>query len=124
MKTIENVEEALRLFEENSIKQAQTLEIGNYKLGNKCFDNIMKCLSCLYKQGKLDLLEPFLSHENAGVRETAAYAYLYVCPQKGEDVLSEIANGNYGFLSINAEMTLKEWKEGRLKFIFISNNGY
>ena len=118
MKTIENVEEALRLFEENSIKQAQTLEIGNYKLGNKCFDNIMKCLSCLYKQGKLDLLEPFLSHENAGVRETAAYAYLSVCPQKGEDVLSEIANGNYGFLSINAEMTLKEWKEGRLKFLF------
>lgn len=42
-------------------------------------------------------------------------------PQKGEDVLSEIANGNYGFLSINAEMTLKEWKEGRLKFLFISN---
>ena len=121
MKTIENVDEALRLFEENSIKQAQTLDTGNYKVGNKCFDNIMKCLTYLYKQGKLEMLEPFLSHENAGVRETAAYAYLYVCPQKGEDALSEIANGNYGFLSINAEKTLKEWKEGRLEFLFISN---
>ena len=50
---IENVEEALRLFEEKSIKQAQTLETGNYRVGNKCFDNKMKCLSYLYKQGKL-----------------------------------------------------------------------
>ena len=121
MKTIGNVDEALRLFEENSIKKARTMETGNYKDGNKCFDIIMKCLSYLYKQGKLEMLEPFLSHENAGVRETAAYAYLYVCPQKGEDVLLEIANGNYGFLSINAEKTLKEWREGRLEFLFISN---
>ena len=62
MKTIGNVDEALRLFEENSIKQAQTLDTGNYEVGNKCFDNIMKCLTYLYKQEKLDLLEPFLSH--------------------------------------------------------------
>ena len=124
MKTIENVDEAIKLFEENSIKKALTLETGNYKVGNKCFDNIIKCLSYLYKQGKLEMLEPFLTHENAGVRETAAYAYLYVCPQKGEDVLSEIANGNYGFLSINAEMTLKEWKDGRLRFLFSSNKSY
>ena len=38
MKTIETVDEALRLFEEYSIKQAQTMETGNYKVGNKCFD--------------------------------------------------------------------------------------
>ena len=74
MKTIENVDEALRLFEENSIKQAQTLDTGNYKVGNKFFDDIMKFLSYLYKQGKLEMLEPFLSHENAGVRETAVVA--------------------------------------------------
>ena len=36
MKTIENVDEALSMFEENSIKKAQTLETGNYKVGNKC----------------------------------------------------------------------------------------
>ena len=118
MNTIENVKEALKMFEENSIKQSQTLETGNYKVGNKCFDKKMKSLSYLYKQGKLDLLEKYLSHENVGVRETAAYAYLSICPQKGKKVLSEIAHGNYGFHSINAEMTLKEWNEGRLKFIF------
>ncbi|MBR1411453.1 MAG: DUF2019 domain-containing protein [Prevotella sp.] len=118
MKTIDNIEEALNMFEEYSIKQSQTLETGNYKVGNKCFDKKMKCLSYLYKHGKLEILEKYLSHENVGVRETAAYAYLSICPQEGEKVLSEIARGNYGFHSISAEMTLKEWKEGRLAFLF------
>ncbi len=118
MKTIKSVEEAISLFEENSIKQAQTMETGDYKVGNLCFDNKIKCLSYLYEHEKLELLENYLSHENVGVRETAAYAYLSICPQKGEEVLSEIANGDYGFHSINAEMTLKEWKGGRLTFLF------
>ena len=118
MKTIENVEEAIRLFEENSIKQAQTLNTGNFKVGNRCFDNKIKCLSYLYKKGKLEMLEKYLLHENVGVRESAAYAYLFVCPQKGESVLSEIANGNYGIHSLNADMILREWKSGSLKFLF------
>ena len=50
MKTIENVDEALRLFEENSIKQAQTLDTGNYKVGNKCFDKgNWKCWSHFFR---------------------------------------------------------------------------
>lgn len=115
MKTISSIEEAIRLFEENSVKQAQTMETGDYKVGNQCFDNKIKCLSYLYEHGKLELLENYLSHENVGVRETAAYAYLSFCPQKGEEVLSEIANGDYGFHTITAEMTLKEWKDGKLR---------
>ena len=118
MKKIGNVEEALKMLEEYSIRQAQTLETGNSKVGNKCFDYKINCLSYLYKHGKLKMLEDYLSYENVGVRETAAYAYLSICPQKGEKVLSEIARGNYGFHSITAEMTLKEWKEGRLEFLF------
>ena len=118
MKKIASIEEAIKLFEENSIKQGQTMKTGNYKEGNKCFNNKMKCLSYLYKLGRMEALEELLSHEDVGVRESASYAYLSVCPQKGEDVLSEIANGNYGFHSLNAEMILKEWKEGRLTFIF------
>jgi hypothetical protein len=119
MKTITSQEEALKLFEENSIKQAQTLETGNFKLGNECFDNKIKCLSYLYKTNGMGMLEQLLSHENVGVRESASYAYLSVCPQKGEEVLSEIANGNYGIHSFNAEMILKEWKKRELKFIFM-----
>lgn len=118
MKRIDNVEEALKLFEENSIKKAQTLETGNFKVGNKCFDNQIKCLSYLHKQNKLEMLEPFLSHENPEVRVSAAYAFLSLHPQRAEKVLSEIANGNYGFHSINAEMLLKEWKEGNLVFLY------
>ena len=112
-------DKALKLFEENSIKQAQTLKTGNYKLGNECFDNKIKCLSYLYKTNGMGMLEQLLSHENVGVRESASYAYLSVCPQKGEEVLSEIANGTYGIHSFNAEMILKEWKKGELKFIFM-----
>lgn len=118
MKTINSIEEAIRLFEENSVKQAKTMETGDYKVGNLCFDNKIKCLSYLYEHGKLELLEKYLSHENVGVRETAAYAFLSFCPQKGEEILSEIANGDYGFHTITAEMTLKEWKDGKLTFLF------
>ena len=87
MKRIDNVEEALKLFEENTIKQVQTFETGNFKVGNKCFDNQIRCLSYLHKQGKIE-------------------------------VLSKIATGNYGFHSINAEMLLKEWKDGNLVFLY------
>lgn len=118
MKRIDNVEEALKLFEENTIKQAQTFETGNFKVGNKCFDNQIRCLSYLHKQGKIEMLEPFLSHENPGVRESAAYAFLSIHPQRAEEVLSEIATGNYGFHSINAEMLLKEWNDGNLVFLY------
>ena len=52
MKRIDNVEEALKLFEENTIKQAQTFETGNFKVGNKCFDNQSDAFPIFISRGK------------------------------------------------------------------------
>lgn len=119
MNKIKNIEEAISLFVDNAKEHAISSMTGNYKKGNKCFDNKMKCLSFLYKEHKLELLQVYLTHKDVGVRESTAYALLNYFPAECERVLSEIAQGGYGIISFNADITLSEWKKGNLDFPFI-----
>jgi hypothetical protein len=121
MKKINSIEDALLLFEENTIKRGEALSADDFKTYNKYLPTINKCIVYLYDNQQLNLLYKFLKHNNHYVRSLAAYALLPLFENECVKVLNEIANGNYGFLSINAEKTLKEWKEGRLEFLFISN---
>jgi len=116
MKTIRNHDEALQLFEECSIKQAEATETGNYKEGNKNYDIIIACILYLYKCQQLKLLNPFLDHQNVGVRQWAAFALLTIEQRKAENTLKEIMNGHNGIHCGNAKITMREWKRGNLKF--------
>jgi hypothetical protein len=62
-------------------------------------------------------LLPLLENGDIGVRKWAAAHALDFAPDQGEPVLSEIARDDpAGILGFGAEMTLEEWRGGRLRF--------
>lgn len=116
MKKITSKDEALKLFEESSIKHSEASEKGEYKKCNKNHDIIIACILYLYDTQQLKLLEPFLEHPHVGVRLWAAFVLLSIEKEKAEEVLRDIQNGPSGILQGNALYTLKELEKGNLKF--------
>lgn len=61
----------------------------------------------------VNLLEILLQHEDCSVRLWAAYALLPVT-KEAKEVIEKISKKNT-IIGFDAEMTLIEWKKGRLK---------
>ncbi len=131
MKKISSTDEALMLFEECSIKHGKAAENGDYKQGNKNHDIIIACILYLYDSQQLQLLEPFLEHQDVNVRLWAAFALLTVERTKAEKTLRDVQDvertkaektlrdvqdGPCGIYRSDAMYTLREWESGRLKF--------
>lgn len=116
MKKIKNIDEALLLFEEYSIKQAIATEQGDYKSGNKYYNNIIKIVLFLKESESLNKLKPFINHSNIGVRLKTAYLLLPFLQKECEIILAQISKGEYGIHSFNAKTILEEWKKGSLTF--------
>lgn len=110
---IKSVEQAIELFELHSLKQFATFDTGDYKTGNKSYDIAMDCINYLNEHHALETLRPFLKHEHPYVREFAAAVLLSSYQEECEAVLTELVKGNYRFASLNAEIVLKDWKEGK-----------
>ena len=117
MRKIKSNDEALKLFEESSIRHSEASETGDYKTGNRHHDIIVACILYLYDSQQLQLLEPFLEHPHVGVRLWAAFALLSVDKIRAERVLKEVQNDDSnGIYRSDAMYTLKEWENGKLKF--------
>ena len=114
-KEFKSVEEALEIFEKSAVLYSNALTKGNSRTANKNFDICINCVLYLHEHGQIKKLHPLLKHEDPGVRLKSACILLPFYRQESENVLSEIANGNYYPLtSFNAEMTLVQWKKGNL----------
>lgn len=86
---------------------------------NKAADEIAQIYRELRRRGPeaTARLLPLLSDEDDSVRGCAAAHALEFSPEKGEPVLEELAAGKPGAINMESYMTLKLWREGRLKFI-------
>lgn len=91
-------------------------EIGDSKNGNKQYKTINSIYLLLKKENRLDELLELLDHENPYVRSWAAGYILQISPLRAEKTLEELANIKSRPVGFNAEMTLREWKKGNLKF--------
>ena len=120
---IRSIEDAISIIEESASVQAKATEIGDYKLGNKHFDREMKALAFLHQQGHLSDLKIFLHHQDVGVRAFAAYALLPVYEDLCKAVLLEISNGYQNIHGFDAEMILKEWDKGNIKYPYQEDFG-
>ncbi|MEN1785785.1 MAG: DUF2019 domain-containing protein [Bacteroidota bacterium] len=112
---IKDIETALVVFEEASIKQAEATEEGDYKTGNKRYSEITKAAEFIKSEDAVESLKQFLSHTSIGVRMWAACYLLPVDEKEGKRVLKEIAKSS-GIHALTADTTLSEWKKGNLKF--------
>lgn len=115
MKKIKDIETALAVFEEASIKQTEATEQGDYKTGNKHYGEITKAVAFIKSENAIANLRPLLSHSSVGVRMWAACYLLPVDEKEGIKVLEQIAKSS-GIHALTADTTLSEWKKGNLKF--------
>jgi hypothetical protein len=116
MTKIKSVEEALQLFEEYTIKRGYALDADDFKTYNKLFSQVQKCKMYLYEMQQIHLLHLLFMHKNQHVRFSAASALLPLYEEECTKILSDIASGNHGLLSLNAQTTLMMWRDGELKF--------
>jgi hypothetical protein len=91
-------------------------EIGDSKNGNKQYKTIHSIYLLLKKENRLDELIGLLDHENPYVRSWAAGYTLQISPLRAEKILEELADIKSKPVGFNAEMTLREWRKGNLKF--------
>ncbi len=88
------------------------------KLQNRAADCIARVYHELRSRGleAQRLLLPLLNDPRPGVRSWAAAHALQFEPSAGEPVLRELAKDRPGLRGFSAEITLREWRAGRLKF--------
>ena len=104
---VKDIQIALQLFEDAAAKHAEATEHGNYKLGNKCYDQIGVAITFLKQQDAIDSLLIFLDNSSVGVR---MWASSYLLPKREKEsirVLEVIAKGS-GIHSLTAETILTE----------------
>lgn len=114
MKEIENTQQALDLFEKYSISRGKALETGNSKVANYNYDRIENVIRFLREKKELSKLSVFYNHLNAFVKLDAAAYLLPVFEKESLKVMKEIMKVE-GIVSFDAEMTIKEWKNGNLR---------
>lgn len=92
-------------------------ENGDYPQANRHHDMIAKIYRELRRRGDevRSALLPLLDDFNPHVRAWAASHALEFAPERGERVLQRLA-GVAGVVGLNAETTLREWKNGSLHF--------
>lgn len=114
MKEIESIKQALILFERYSVKKGEAMDSGNNKLANRCYNSIENIISFLREKKGLSRLAIFYSHTNVFVRLSAAAYLLPVFEKESLEVMKKLSREN-GIVSLNAEMTIKEWKNRNLR---------
>lgn len=110
---IKNVETALSIFEEASIKQSEATETGDYKTANKFYAKIVLATNFLKDENLINKLENLLLHESIGVRLWSAIYLLTSNEKEALKVLKTIEKTS-GIHSLTAETTLSEWRKGNL----------
>jgi hypothetical protein len=90
---------------------------GDHSEANRQHDTIQDVYRELRSRGKSaqNVLLGLLEHPNEAVRGWAAFHALEFAPNEAEPVL-EVLSESPGISGFNAEMTLKEWRKGTLKF--------
>lgn len=89
--------------------------VGNPKAANKAADIVAAIYRELRTRRAQQFLVPLLYSNEPYVRNWAAAHALEFAPEQAEPVLEAFV-GSRGFLAIDARMTLKLWREGKLNF--------
>lgn len=115
MKKIKSVETALSSFKIAATNQVTATETGDYKKGNKAFEQIIQIIKYLKDCGSLRELETLLFDSNVGIKMFAAYGLLQEFPKIAVPILEEIAKRD-DIHSLTASTTLEQWAQKNLKF--------
>lgn len=111
---IKDLKYALELFEDAAKKHAIATEHGDHKSANKNYNKIVAAIKFIKAEGALNSLLPYVKSESVGVQMWSSTYILPKYEKVGLKGLMEVKKSG-GIHSLTAEMTLKEWQNGRLK---------
>lgn len=114
MRQINDLKEALKLFEDAATKYGEAIRSGKSRIANRNYDLKADIAKYLRKNNSLHELSAFYTHPDISVRLSAAVYLLPVYEKESIKILKEIAKMN-GIESFDAEMTVKEWENGNLR---------
>jgi hypothetical protein len=112
------VEDLLRSYSQAAAAHGKATEEGDHKTANKMANMVSSVYSELRRRGAeaQRALLPLLHNENPGVRLWVASHALEFSPIDGEPVLVELASTYHSFTGMTAQVTLSQWREGKLRF--------
>jgi hypothetical protein len=110
-------EELVRLYQEAASAHGQAKRSRDFRAGNPAAETIAAIYREIRKRGleHQRTLLPLLLHSDNGVRSWAAAHALEYEPRQGEAILLDISKLE-GLEGFSASMTLKVWREGKLRF--------
>jgi hypothetical protein len=107
--------------EEDYLKAAVELEHArnayDHKKGNKAFDRLMRAakqIRLTHHDGGAKFFTSLLSHDKPHVVSAAALNLIPFNPKLARKTYERLAKGSPGEVRLDAEITLEEWKAGRL----------
>ena len=91
---------------------------GDYRLANSGYERLANAYRMLRDLGTMgqEALLLLLAHSAPSMISWAATLALEFGPQRGEQVLEHIAAGPPSPERLSAQMTLKNWRNGQLRF--------
>lgn len=100
-----------------AIARETAIETGRHRVANRLFDNLALLSKELRARGDAgeQLLLELLSDEIPAVRVSAAISALPFAAERAQVVLALASEGPPSSLRFTAEMTLVEWRAGRLR---------
>jgi len=110
-------DELIRLYEKAASEHGQASRRRDFRAGDPAAETVPEIYRIIRDRGlehQRMLLRLLLSSDN-GVRGWVAADALEFEPRQGEAILSDVAKME-GLEGSNAKMTLKAWREGRLRF--------
>jgi hypothetical protein len=98
-------------------RRGEALEVGDSDRANREYDELTAIYRELKRRGRgaFGGLMAFAQDRDPNVRTAVGWALLELFPEKAKAILKEVATlpGLPGF---SADMTLRQWEEGQLKF--------
>ena len=108
MRKIKNVEDALILFESNVDIIHECSKSGNYRKGNRAYDDLIQIEKYLFENNALDLLKQLYDDSNLWVRLAAAIAMAPFDDENAFNIVKKMTDGE-GLYSFSAKRTLLNW---------------
>ncbi|MBI2908786.1 MAG: DUF2019 domain-containing protein [Chloroflexi bacterium] len=105
-------------YAEAAAAHGKATEEGDYKRTNREHDKLFAVYREMHARGddgRAGLIK-LLESPSDWVRLCAAAKALEFAPEVSEPLISELARENKGIIGFEAEMVLREWRAGKLRF--------
>lgn len=108
----------VRLYADAAAGHGKATESGNHRTANRAHDALAKVHRELRSRGRDGEagIQALMADQDSWVRLWAAAHSLEFAPAAAERVLDRFAHGQPGPVRLNAEYTLRAWRNGELKF--------